>query len=562
MYILGISSFYHDSAACLIKDGEILSAVEEERFSRIKHDNKFPLKAVEFCLKNAGISIKDISYVAYYEKPLLKFERILQTFVETYPFSLNPFTKSIPEWINRKIKVEHIIKKELGFKGKIFFVPHHLSHAAAAYYTTSYKKAAILTVDGTGEYQTTGLWKGDGNAISELKKIDFPSSLGLLYSTFTSFLGFRVNNDEYKVMGLAAYGKPIYKEEIYKVIDVKEDGSFALNMRYFSFRESFQMWNRRFEKLFGEPRRPGEKLTKRDKDLAASTQEVSEEIYFKMLNHLFEITKIKNLCVSGGVGLNSLANGKIYDNTPFKKVSIFGPAGDGGTSMGAALYVYYGILKKKPRKAVFNVLLGSEYSSEQIKEAIQKSGLKYVFYKKEKDLLKKVVSLLNSNKIIGWFDGRMEFGPRALGSRSILAKPSPRSMKTEVNKTKRREQFRPFAGSVLQEKTHEYFEVPEKNHFSPYMNFVFQTKEDKKNEISAIVHKDGTCRIQTVNKENGRYYKLIKEFYRKTGIPCVLNTSFNIKGEPIVESPEQAIQNLLRTKIDYLIMGNYLIYKS
>ena len=562
MYILGISSFYHDSSTCLIKDGKILNAVEEERFSRVKHDNKFPFKAVEFCLKDAGISIADVNYVAYYEKPLLKFERILQTFVETYPFSLPPFTKSIPEWINRKIKVEHIIRKELGFKRKVFFIPHHLSHAAAAYYTSPYKKAAILTVDGAGEYQTTGLWKGEGNSISGLEKIDFPSSLGLLYSTFTSFLGFRVNNDEYKVMGLAAYGKPVYKEEIYKTIDVKEDGSFALDMKYFSFRESFQMWNRRFEKLFGEPRKLGTKLTKRDKNLAASVQEVTEEIYFKMLNHLFELTKTRNLCVSGGVGLNSLANGKIYDNTPFKKVSIFGPAGDGGTSIGAALFVYRCILKKKPRKKVSNVLLGSEYSNEQIKEAIQKNGLKFTYYKKEEDLIKKTVNLLDNNEIIGWYQGQMEFGPRALGSRSILAKPAPRNMKTEVNKIKRREQFRPFAGSVLQEKTHEYFEVPGRNHFSPFMNFVFQTKEDKKDKISAIVHKDGTCRIQTVNKENGRYYRLIKEFYKKTGTPCLLNTSFNIKGEPIVENPKQAIQDFLRTKIDYLVIGDYLVYKG
>jgi len=562
MYILGISSFYHDSAACLTKDGKIINAVEEERFSRIKHDNKFPIKAVEFCLKDAGISIADVDYVAYYEKPLLKFERILQTFVETYPFSLAPFTKSIPEWINHKIKVEHIIKKELGFKGKVFFVPHHLSHAAAAYYTAPFKKAAILTVDGIGEYQTTGLWEGDGNKISGLKKIDFPSSLGLLYSTFTSFLGFRVNNDEYKVMGLAAYGKPVYKKEIYKTIDAKEDGSFALDMKYFSFRESFQMWNKRFEKLFGEPRKSGTRLTKRDKDLAASVQEVTEEIYFKILNHLFELTKTRNLCVSGGVGLNSLANGKIYDNTPFKRVSIFGPAGDGGTSMGAALFVYHGILKRKPRKKISNVLLGSEYSNEQIKKAIQESGLKFTYYKNEKDIIKKTVNLLNKNKIIGWYQGQMEFGPRALGSRSILAKPAPRNIKTEVNKVKRREQFRPFAGSVLQEKTHEYFEVPEKNHFSPFMNFVFRTKKDKKDKISAIVHKDGTCRIQTVSKENGRYYRLIKEFYKKTGTPCILNTSFNIKGEPIVENPEQAIQDFLRTKINYLVIGDYLVYKS
>lgn len=562
MYILGISAFYHDSAACLVKDGRVLYAAEEERFSRIKHDNQFPEKAIDFCLKEGGVGASDLDYVAYYEKPLLKFERILETFVETYPFSLRPFLKGIPEWLDYKIKVEGTIKKKLGFKGKILFVPHHLSHAAAAFCPSAFKKAAILTIDGVGEYQTSGLWLGERDTIKPIKSIDFPNSLGLLYSTFTSFLGFKVNNDEYKVMGLAAYGKPTFAKRIKQIIDIKKDGSFSLDMKYFSFRESFQMWNKKFENLFGKPRVYGSRITKRDKDLAASIQKVTEAIYFRMLNHLYKITKTKNLCVGGGVSLNSLANGKIYENTPFNRVYIFGPSGDSGAAVGAALFSYHNILKKKPRKKVTSLYFGSSYEDDEIKKVLKKKGLSFRKFRSDGELTNELAKLLVSGKIIGWFQGRMEFGPRALGARSILAKSSPRSMKDKVNKIKKRESFRPFAGSVLQERVDELFKVPDKKHYSPFMNFVFQVKAEKRERISAIVHADDTCRIQTVSKGSGLYYKLIKQFYKETGVPCILNTSFNVAGEPIVENPKQAIRDFLTVEIDYLIIGNFLVIKG
>lgn len=562
MYILGISAHYHDSAACLVKDGKVLAAAEEERFSRIKHDNNFPFKAVEFCLKEAGIAFPDLGYVAYYEKPLLKFERILDTFVKTYPRSVRPLLQAIPDWVGEKIKVENIIRRKQNYKGKIFFVPHHLSHAAATFYPSAFKKAAILTVDGIGEYQTTGLWIGEERKIKALKSIDFPNSLGLFYSTFTAFLGFQVNNDEYKMMGLAAYGKPTYVNKIYRIIDIKEDGSFKLDMSYFAFRESFQMWSRRLEGLLGRPRKPDATITQRHKDIAASIQEVTEEIYFKMLNHLHGLTGGQNLCVGGGVALNSLANGKIYENTPFKKVYILGPAGDGGACMGAALFAHYNIFNKKKRNQIKNLYFGSEYSNEEIEESLKERKLRFKKFNDEDELVDKVARLLDKGRVIGWFQWRMEFGPRALGARSILAKPSPRNMKDKVNKIKKRENFRPFAGSVLQERVHELFLVPEKNHYSPFMNFVFQVKSGKKEDISAIVHADGTCRVQTVNEENSRYYRLIKRFYEITGIPCILNTSFNVAGEPIVEKPNQAVEDFLNTSIDYLVIEGYLIAKT
>ncbi len=559
MYIIGISAYYHDSAAVLINDGKLISAFEEERFSRKKHDNSFPIQAIDKCLKKNKLTINDISYIAYYEKPLLKFERIIETFVATYPFSVLPFIKAIPEWFGDKIKIEDIIKKKLKYKGKILFIPHHLSHAASTFYPSPYKKAAILTIDGVGEYQTTGLWEGNGTEIKSLASIDFPHSFGLLYSTFTAFLGFQINNDEYKMMGLSAYGKPKYKNLVYKVIDLKADGSFHLNLEYFSFRESFQMWNTKFEKLFGKPRCKNESFTQKHKDIAASIQRVSEEIYIKILNHLYKLTKAENLCVSGGVALNSLANGLIYSQTPFKNVYIFGPAGDSAAALGAALYAYHSVFKKKDRSIISHLYYGNSYSDSYIEKLLKENKLSYKKMDTDK-LIETTAKLLLQNKIIGWFQGNMEFGPRALGSRSILANPKDKNMKNKVNTVKMREQFRPFAASVLQDKVHNLFEVPEKKYNSPFMNFVFQVKKEARNQIAAIVHTDNTCRIQTVNnKDNPLYYSLIKRFYDLTGIPCLLNTSFNTKVEPIVESPEQAIHDLWNTKIDYLIIENYVV---
>ena len=561
MYILGLSSYYHDSAAALIKNGKVICAAEEERFTRVKHDNSFPINAINFCLKYADINISQINKMAYYEKPLLKFERILETFVETYPKSFLTFIKGIPEWLDYKIKVEKTIKQKTGYKGKIYYIPHHLSHASVAFLASPFKRAAILTIDGVGDCPTTQLWIGEGTKITPLKVINFPHSLGLLYSTFTSFLGFKVNNDEYKVMGLAAYGRPRYVDRIRKTIDLKEDGSFSLNLKYFSFRESFKMWSSKFEEEFGKPRSFDGKITKRDKDLAASVQQVTEEVYFKILNYLYRITKVKNLCIGGGVALNSLANGKIYQNTPFVKIHIFGSAGDSGAALGSALYTYHAMFGNKKRERIKDLYVGGSYNDIEIEDELIKASVKYKKYKTYDKLLKKVASELKKNKIIGWFNGRMELGPRALGARSILANPKNRYMKDKVNKIKRREEFRPFAGSVLQDKVSELFEVPEKNHYSPFMNFCFKVKKDKQYLISAIVHEDKTCRIQTVNKDNGLYYELIKEFYRLTGISCILNTSFNLNKEPIVQNPKQAIEDFIETEIDYLILGNYVVRK-
>lgn len=560
MHILGISAFYHDSAAVLLKDGQVVCAAEEERFSRKKHDNSFPFRAVNFCLKKGGINVSDIDAVAYYEKPLLKFERILETFLDTYPLSFKPFLKGMPEWLSKKINVESIIRKDLKYKGKIYYIPHHLSHASAAFYTSGFKTSAILSIDGVGEYQTTALFLGDKGKIKVLEEINFPDSLGLFYATFTSFLGFKVNNDEYKVMGLAAYGEPKMVDKVKKIINIKEDGSFKLDQSYFYYKEGFRMYSDKFIELFGPPRKKGTKILKKHKNLAASFQKVTEEVYLKTLRHLYDLTKKNKVCVSGGVALNSLANGKIYKNTPFKKVHILGSAGDNGASLGAALFVSR-MLKKEDGKRLKSLYLGSSYTNTEIKEILEESRFKYRKLSEEK-LFSKVAKLLKKGKVIGIFQGRMEFGPRALGARSILARTWPRKMKDRVNEIKKREQFRPFAASCLQEMVHEYFETPEKKHLSPYMNFVFKVKPDKKKMLEAVVHEDGTCRVQTVSKENGWYYHLLKYYYKETQIPLFLNTSFNLAGEPIVEKPQQALYDFENTSIDYLVMGDFLVKKS
>lgn len=561
MKILGISSFYHDSASVLIIDGKVACALEEERFSRIKHDNNFPIESIKNCLKSRNLTISDIDAIAYYEKPLLKFERILETFISTYPRSFRPFIKSIPEWLNNKIKVEYHIRKEFKYSGKIFFIPHHLSHAAASYYPSPFKESAILTVDGVGENQTTCLWKANGNSIKLLRHLEFPHSLGLLYSTFTAFLGFRVNEDEYKVMGLAAYGRPIYADKIKKVMDIKDDGSIALDMKFFAFREDLKMWNNGFEKIFGKPRKNKETIIRFHKDMAASIQLVNEEIYFKMVNHLFEITKSTNMCIGGGVALNSLANGKILEKTKIQKTFIFGPAGDNGCAMGAALYVYHGIMNKKERVPVKLLDWGSSYTDEDIKEVlILEKNLTWKKYTDE-ELITKTARLLAKGNIIGWFQGKMEFGPRALGNRSILADPRKKSMKDRVNIIKKREKFRPFAGSILHERLAEFFHV-KGNEIFPFMNHCFVANENGIKNLQAIVHEDGTTRLQTVDQSNGRYYELIREFERLTSIPCVLNTSFNIKGEPIVETPEQAIRDFQNGNMNALVIGNFIVFKS
>ncbi len=562
MRILGISAFYHDSAATLIEDGRVIAAAEEERFSRIKHDNDLPFRAVRFCLKEAGVGADEIDAVAYYEKPLRKFERILETFVATYPRSLGPFVRSIPEWLGRKIKIEHIVRKEIGFRGAVHFVPHHLSHAAAAFFPSPFDRAAILTVDGVGEYQTTGLWEGDGTSIRPIARIDFPHSLGLLYSTVTAFLGFRVNDDEYKVMGLAAYGKPALKEKLARTIRVMPDGGFALDLSYFAFRESFRMWSKKFEALFGAPRRSDGPITDRDRDLAASVQLLAEELYFSMLSHLQEATKLPNVCVGGGVALNALANGKIHAHTPFRNVYIFGPAGDSGAAIGAALYAHHALQPRAERIRLDYLSLGSHAAADEILAAAKKKSLAPKRFEKEEELLDRVTDRLSAGKVVGWFQGKMEFGPRALGNRSILSAPAPKEMKDTVNRVKGREMFRPFAGSVLEERAREYFEIPDGSSAFPFMNFCFPVRPEKRGALAAITHADFTCRIQTVNESNGLYHRLIQRFGQKTGVYCVLNTSFNLKGEPIVETPEHAIEDFLRTPMDCLAIGSFFLEKT
>jgi len=597
MYILGISAYYHDSAAVLVKDGKVICAIEEERFTRIKHDNSFPSQAVEWCLAEAQISINDIDSISYYEKPLLKFERTLDMFIQTWPRSLISFVQNMPELLGEKLSVEHTIRKKLAYKGKIVFTPHHLSHAAAAYYSSPFSSTAILTIDGVGEYQTTALWRAKDGKIKLIKDIHFPHSLGLFYSTCAAYLGFKVNEDEYKLMGLAAYGKPVYLNKLKKIIDIKNDGSFQLNMNYFSFRENGQMWSKQFETLFGKPRLTQDKLTQRYRDIAKSVQTLTEQIYIRILNHLYEITREENICISGGVALNALANGFIHSQTQFKNSHIFGPSGDSGAALGSALYSYRALAPQSlgrsgviPAKAgiqtkISALSLGSSYSNSEIEIVLKKYNLKYKKLS-EKALIASASQALNEGKIIGWFQGRCELGPRALGNRSILCRPSPRSMKTKVNIIKIREQFRPFAGSILQNHVHEYFEVPEKNFYAPFMNYCFMVKKTllrtrlrkgKGNPLAAITHVDGTCRIQTVspypadstnltNSTNSTnsdlYFKLISEFYRLSGIPCILNTSFNLKGEPIVESPEQAIKDFRNTKLDVLFIGSFAVYRE
>lgn len=562
MVILGVSAFYHDSAAVLVKDGMVLCAMEEERLTRIKHDNQFPLRAIAWCLEYAGIPTRDVDAVAYYEKPLLKFERIIEIFVRTYPFSLKPFLEGLPEWLSDKIQVERHFRKKLGLCRDIFFVPHHLSHAAASFYPSPFKEAAVLTVDGVGEYETTVLWRGQGKELVPLKTIHFPDSLGLLYSTFTAFLGFRVNDDEYKVMGLAAYGRPVFADAIRSIVTIADDGSFRLHQKYFSFQEGFQMWSPAFEALFGAPRKEGVEVSERDKNLAASIQQVTEEIYFTMLNHLYALTGCESVCIGGGVALNALANGKIYERTPFKKVFIFGPAGDSGGAVGAALFVHQTLGGGRKEKPVSDLLLGSLYDTASIQACLEKHSLAYRVFSNGEDLAIETARLLAENNIVGWFQGRGEFGPRALGARSILANPQPMNMKEKVNTIKRREQFRPFAGSILRERVQDYFKIPGRERDFPFMNFCFQVKEEKRGQLQAIVHEDGTCRVQTVTEHDGIYCRLIKEFQALTGIPCILNTSLNLKGEPVVENPEQAITDFLHTKMDYLVVGDFLVKKQ
>jgi len=587
MKILGISAFYHDSAACLVRDGNIICAAQEERFTRKKHDLSFPRNAINACMENSGFSSEDLDFVVFYDKPFIKFERILETYITYAPIGIKSFITSIPLWIKQKLWIKDHIGKELDFKGKIIFPEHHESHAASAFYPSPFNEAAFLTIDGVGEWTTGSFGVGNGNNIDIKAEIIFPHSLGLLYSAFTYYIGFKVNSGEYKVMGLAPYGKPKYKDLILnELMDLKEDGSFKLNMEYFNYCTGLTMTNKRFARLFGGPPRKLEsRLTQRDMDLACSIQDVTEEVMLRMARYVHKETGQKNLCLAGGVALNCVANGRILQEGPFDNIWIQPAAGDAGGALGAALLVWYQYLKNERVADGKNDFqkgsyLGPKYDNGNILEYLKSNNIPYVELRDD-EIPEKIADLIAEQKVIGWFQGRMEFGPRALGSRSIIGDArSPKMQETMNLKIKFRESFRPFAPSVIEEKASSLFELDRK---SPYMLLVTHvsdeirrkmTEEEKnlfgisklnivRSSIPAVTHVDYSARIQTVNKEdNPLYYKMIAKFDEKYDCPAIINTSFNVRGEPIVCNLEDAYLCFMRTNMDYLIMGNYLIEKK
>jgi len=562
VYILGISCYYHDAAACLIHNGKIVAAAEEERFTRKKHDISFPINAIKFCLKKANITGDKLDHVAFYEKPLLKFERILSQHLEAFPKSYFTFIKTIPGWINEKLRIRKTLKKQIGYKKDVSFIDHHLSHAASSYLVSPFKESAILTVDGVGEWATTTFGHAKENKVTIDKEIHFPHSLGLLYSTITAFLGFKVNNDEYKVMGLAPYGKPIYKDEIRKLITLHEDGSYSLDMSYFVFQWASKMPSRKMTQLFGPQRKPESELTQKHKDIAASLQKVTEESLFHMLNQLHKETKSDNLCMAGGVALNSVANGKIKANTPFKNVFIQPSASDAGTSLGAAFYLYNSVLDKPRTTVMDHAYLGPSFTDKEVKEYLDKNHVNYTTFKSDDDLIKTTAKLIWENNVIGWFQGCMEWGPRALGARSILSNATNPDMKEIINaKVKHRELFRPFAPAVTAEDAHKYFELDKDD--EKFMLFVYPIKKEFHDKIPAVTHVDGSGRLQTITPEQNKlYHGTIKEFGKHSGIPIVINTSFNIRGEPIVLTPHDAYRCMMGTGIDYLVIGNFLVKRD
>jgi carbamoyltransferase len=564
MYNLGISCYYHDSAAALLKDGHVIAAVEEERFSRKKFDDDFPHKSIQWCLDEAGITPNQIDSVAFYDKPVLKFERLLDNYIAVAPRGLYSFLNVIPKWIHKRLWIKNDIKKSLkGFKGEIIFPEHHMSHAAHAFYTSPFEESAILTIDGVGEWSTTSVGYAKNNSIKITNDLRWPHSLGLFYSAFTYFLGFKVNEGEYKLMGLSSYGKPKYYDLIMEnLIDVKNDGSIHLNMEYFAFTYDKVMTSKKFSKLFGiEPKTRDEKTLQIHFDIGASAQKVLEDVILKMVNHIYTKTKMKNICIGGGVALNGVANYKILSEGPFDNIHIPPSPGDAGSAVGAAQYLYY-VYHKNPKNTSNNVQLiqenvyvGPSHTNEEIKLFLDSKNISYESFD-DVILLQKTAQLIADGNVVGWYQGKMEWGPRALGNRSILADPRREDMKDILNaKIKHRESFRPFAPSIMEEFASEYFEIDVP---SPYMLMVTPVKKPK--EIPAVTHVDGTGRLQTVSRNsNPLYYNLINEFYKITKVPVIINTSMNVMGEPIVNTPEEAYQMIVKTDMDYLVMGNYLI---
>jgi len=575
MDILGISCFFHDAAAALLRDGQLLAAAEEERFTRKKHDFEFPANAIEFCLRTGGIAARDLDYVVFFEKPFVKFERLLLTSLQEFPRSYPLFREAMITWLGDKLWIKQLIQKRLGVAPeKILFSEHHLSHAASAFFCSPFDEAAILTVDGVGEWTTASLGVGRGTEIRLTKEIRFPHSLGLLYSAFTAFLGFEVNDGEYKVMGMAPFGIPRYVDKVHKVVRTHRDGSFELDMDYFSFHYStHRTFSRKFEALFGSPRRPradfsGE-LTREDQhyaDIAASIQAVTEEILLAMATTLQRETGLRRLCLAGGVALNSVANGRIVRETAFDEVYIQPSAGDGGGAVGAALYAHRAVLGHPRRFVMEHAFWGEVHGPDVIERFLRRESIAYTRIDDEERLIERVVDGLQRGKVVGWSQGRFEWGPRSLGNRSILADPRRAEMRDVVNtKIKFREPFRPFAPSVVLERAEEYFVLPDAARHYParFMLYVVGVRADKQAVIPAVTHVDGTGRLQTVSRAYGsRYYKLIETFGKATGVPVLLNTSFNLRGEPIVNTPAEAFNTFHQSGMDVLVLGDYVVEKA
>jgi len=587
VYILGISAYYHDSAACLLCDGEIVAAAQEERFTRKKHDHNFPANAIKYCLAEAGIKIDQVNYVAFYDKPLIKFERLLETYLSYAPVGFPSFLMAMPLWLKQKLFMRDTISRELGYEGEVLFPEHHESHAASAFFPSPFTDAAILTLDGVGEWATSSMGVGHDNRVQLLKEIHFPHSLGLLYSAFTYFTGFKVNSGEYKIMGLAPYGEPKYVQTIYDhLIDLRGDGSFKLNMKYFNYCAGLTMTNDRFAKLFGGPhRKPESMLTQREMDLARSVQVVTEDIMMRMAQHAFEVTGLPNLVLAGGVALNCVGNGKLLRNGPFKNIWIQPAAGDAGGALGCALTVWHHYLDK-PRPLNGNrdlqkaSRLGPAFNDDQIEAFVKEHGFPARKIPRE-NVPGEVADLIENGHVIGWFQGRMEYGPRALGSRSIIGDARSREMQSIMNlKIKYRESFRPFAPTVMEDHASEVFEIDRP---SPYMLLVADVRPERRipmtdeqkqlfgidklkvprSDVPAITHVDYSARLQTVNREeNDIYYDMIKAFYDKTGCPVIINTSFNVRGEPIVCTPKDAYTCFMRTEMEYLVMGSWILDKK
>lgn len=591
--ILGISAYYHDSASTLLCDGEIVGAAQEERFTRKKHDSAFPKNSIQYCLREGEINLKDIGYIVFYDKPLVKFDRLLETYISYAPKGIRSFAAAMPIWLKEKLYLKITLKRELAELANckikelppLLFAEHHQSHAASAFYPSPFEKAVVLCLDGVGEWATTSVWLGDSNELKPLWEIDFPHSLGLLYSAFTYYAGFKVNSGEYKLMGLAPYGKPKYVDLIYQnILDLKEDGTFKLNMKYFNYCTGLTMTNSKFDKLFdGPPRKAESNLTQREMDIAASIQVVTEEVVLRLANTIQKETGLDNLCLAGGVALNCVANGRVLREGPFKNIWIQPAAGDAGGSLGAAGVVWHEYLGK-PRSvngsdSMRGSYLGPKFNDEQIMKSLKKYEAVYQQLDWE-NLYESVANILASENVVGWFQGRMEFGPRALGARSIIGDPRSEKMQSVMNlKIKYRESFRPFAPSVLSERVSDYFHLDQA---SPYMlivaavnkNICLSMSDDqkglfgidmlnvKRSEIPAITHVDYSARVQTVHKEtNPRYHSVIKEFENKTGCGVLVNTSFNVRGEPIVCTPDDAYRCFMRTEMDYLVIENYLFAK-